>query len=336
MYAKIFIDFCPSESLGGAEKYPESPFTAAGCVLVAPPGTEEKVYAEICHHLGRIKTARLRTKARLQAMAFLREKIENEEVGVFALCVHRTEIDMFAEGAINCMDETKAKLVEGLPIHSAGKAGVREIAEELGIHERTVISTVATLLMSHYCAVYFLELFQKLETFRGGEIRVILDTLPGISKHKFEKFQAISSRILKLPHEYYLNHYGSTVVYEPLGNQAAKPCGLLIADLFAHAGAAVIDSIRSPGDNSPPTKRSPQLPKYNDKDTDKIRDFLNFMLHNSYLLMTTPEMLMAIINEGGKIRDKIFAAQAKFGLEFPNYLDPSEFLSPEARGLKKK
>ena len=29
---------------------------------------------------------------------------------------------------------------------------------------------------------------------------------------------------------------------------------------------------------------------------------------------------MAIINEGGKIRDKIFAAQAKFGLEFPNYL----------------
>ena len=51
--------------------------------------------------------------------------------------------------------------------------------------------------------------------------------------------------------------------------------------------------------------------------------------------MTTPE-IMAIINEGGKIRDKIFAAQAKFGLEFPNYLDPSEFLSPEARGLKKK
>ena len=49
-----------------------------------------------------------------------------------------------------------------------------------------------------------------------------------------------------------------------------------------------------------------------------------------------PTLIMAIINEGGKIRDKIFAAQAKFGLEFPNYLDPSEFLSPEARGLKKK
>lgn len=328
------MDFCPSESLGGAEKYPESPFTAAGCVLLAHPDKEQEIYAEIRRRLKKTK------KARLRAMSFLREKIENDEIRVHALCIQRTEGDLFFEGAVNCMSKSTMDLLVGLPIaYNAAKAGVIKVAEELGISEHTTISTTATLTMSHGCAIHFLEIFQKSGLFKGGEIRVTLDTPPGISKRKLEQFQAISARFLKLPHESYLKNYGATVVYKPLGNDEEKPCGLLIADLLAHVSIAVTDNIRSPGDYSPPAKRSPQLPEYSDEELDEIRGFLNFMLKGRHLLMATPEMLMAMVNVGEKIKSRVFKGQAEHGLDVfnpdnPDYMSPYEFLTPEAKGRK--
>lgn len=338
MFPKIFMDFCPSESLGGVEKYPESPFTAAGCVFLAEPSKQKEIEDEIRDKLGKTKAARNKKSTRLEAMAFLREKIESSEVAIFALCVQRTERDLAMEGAINCMRHSTLKLVEGLSpdiMYNAAKAEVEESAEELGVSAHTVISNMATLMMSHMCVVHFLEMFNPSGIFKGGDIHVILDKLPGIGKHKLEKFQAISARFVKIPHKQYLDHYGARVLYTHLKNEDDDPCGVLVSDMLAHLSSAITESIRSPGDTSPPIKRSPQLPEYSDEEKGEIRDFLDFFLKYkkgiSHFLMVTPEMLMAMVNVGGEMRDKIFRMQLELGLEAFNYFDPQEFLSPEAQ-----
>lgn len=319
--ATIFMDFCPSESLGGANKYPESPFTAASCVFLTDPDKEQEIHAEIRRRRKKTK------KSRLWAMAFLRKKIENGEVGVFALCTQRTESILFAEGAINCLNPTTMKFLAGLPpaiVRSSAQAEAKRIAEELGVSEHSVISNMATFLVSHWSVIYFLEAFQKSGIFRGGLVRVVIDKLPG-NDNKLKTFQAVKSHHKTLP-ELYLKHYGATVIYEPLGDKEEDPCGLLVSDLLANVSAAVTDSIRRPGDNFPPAKHSPQLPDdYTDEEKDEIRKFLNFMLKNNHLLMATPEMLRAV-TAGGKAKEKIFAAQTKYGLDYPDHLDPREFI----------
>lgn len=324
------MDFCPSESFDSVEKCPDSPFVAACCHFdVASPGIEEEIRSFLSD---RGKTP----GARVDASRFLREKIEAGQLGMQALCLVRTAEDMLNDGLLNCIPEESRKLTDDLPHSAALKAAewyAEKFAEELGVSKKRLIRMVTSYMMSHACAVGFLEKDKMCGTLTPGKLHVIIDKIPG-GGNKIELFKKTKAR-LRAPRKAKIDSYGVEVVVTPLDDKAADPCGILLADCLASITAGITEYLRNPEhDDGSPIVRANNLPKYNKAQRQEIEDFSDYLLRKQHLVHVTTEMLMAMANLGPRMTRGILEFQQQLGIEYAKYMDPYEFISPEAKGHK--
>lgn len=330
MVDTLYMDFCPSESFDSVEKCPDSPFVAACCHFdVASPEIEEEVRSFLA---GRGKTP----GARVDASRFLREKIDAGQLGMQALCLTRTAEDMLNDGLLNCIPEESRKFTDDLPhliALNAARFHAEKFAEELGVSQKRLTRMVTAHLMSHACAVGFLEQDKMRRTLTLGNLNVITDKIPG-GGNKIELFNKTKAR-LQAARKAKIDSYGVDVVVTPLDDKAADPCGVLIADCLASITTGITEYLRNPEhDDGSPIVRADNLPRYNEKQREEVQDFSDYLLRNGHLVHVTTEMLMAMANLGPEMTDKILYLQRNFGLGYTKYINPYEFISPEAKGHK--
>lgn len=304
---RVYMDFCPSESFGMAEKCPDSPFVAAGCVLRASPEVEEEIR----------KFLEPKSKfSRLHGMELVRGKIQKGELELHALCLTGTEMGLSVDGAMNCLTEDARKLVRGLnpeAIRNAGKAAAGKVAQEIGMvaSEAEVISTMSFVALSHHCAVYFLERCRILGANTRGNVKVVIDKVPGEDQ---ALLKAIEAR-RHAPRKAHLEFYDSVIEINPIESKA-DPCGLLVADMLAYVTAGIIGGFASFGEIPARIKKSPQLPKCKPGEKKRIREFSNFMLKGGYLMHVTPMLLMAMVEDGTQVMRKVMRLQLQYGLGY--------------------
>ena len=324
------MDFCPSESFDSVEKCPDSPFVAACCHFeAASPEIEEEIRSFLA---GRGKTP----AARVEASRFLRKKIDAGELGMQALCLVRTAENMLYDGLLNCIPEESRKFTDDLPhliALNAAEWHAEKFAEELSTPKKRVIRMMTSHMMAHACAVGFLEKDKMCGTLTPGKLHVIIDKIPG-GGNKIELFEAVGNR-LQAARKANLEAYGVEVVVTPLDDRAADPCGVLIADCLASITTGITEYLRNPEhDDGSPIVRADNLPKYSDEQREEIKNFSDYLLRNKRLLHVTTEMLMGMANLGPDMTRQILDLQHEFGLGYTRYMNPYEFVSPEAKGHK--
>lgn len=323
----IYMDFCPSESFNGAQKAPNSPFVAAGCVIVdAQPETEKRIHSRLGP----------KTKsARLGSLRMVRRAIEAGQLRLHAVCIAGEEHYLTLNGALNCMSTDKLELVTGLPSYpflsndacekaffAAGEQSAENIALEIGgdATAKKVISTAAFLQLSHHCAVYFLAKAAEMRAHIPGKVKVFIDKIPGEDLAVFDAMKARLRGFRKA------TSFGAMVEVDVFAGKDEDPFGIVIADFLAYITAGVHKHFAAPGEDNPHIVRSDELPELGIRGKKAAREFSDFMLKGGHLLHVTPTVLKKMADGGAGVMKQVEDIQKYYGLDHTDTPDMREFI----------
>ena len=323
----IYMDFCPSESFNGAQKAPNSPFVAAGCVIVdAQPETEKRIHSRLGP----------KTKsARLGSLRMVRRAIEAGQLRLHAVCIAGEEHYLTLNGALNCMSTDKLELVTGLPSYpflsndacekaffDAGEQSAENIAREIGGYAtaKKVISTAAFLGLSHHCAAYFLEKAARMRAPVPEKVKVIIDKIPGEDLAVFDAMKA-RLRCFRIP-----TSFGAVLEVNVIAGKKEDPFEIVIADFLAYVTAGITAHFAAPGEDAPRIIRSGELPKLNSRERKAAWEFSDFMLKGGHLLHTTPTVLKKMADGGAGAIKQVEDIQKYYGLDYTDTPDMREFI----------
>lgn len=323
----IYMDFCPSESFNGAKKAPNSPFVAAGCVIVDP----QPEAAEGIHRRLGPKTK----SARLGSLRMVRRAIETGQLRLHAVCIAGEERHLTLNGALNCMSEERSELVKHLYLYpflsadardkaicAAGEQSAENIAREIGgdASAKKVISTAAFLGLSHHCAVYFLEKAARMRVPVPEKAKVIIDKIPGEDLAVFDAMKG-RLRCFRMP-----TSFGTVLEVEVITGEGKDPFEIAIADFLAYITAGITAHFAAPGEDAPRIIRSGELPELGIRGKKAAQEFSDFMLKGGHLLHVTPTVLKKMVDGGAGAMKQVEDIQKYYGLDYTDTPDMREFM----------
>lgn len=323
----IYMDFCPSESFNGAKKAPNSPFVAAGCVIV---DAQPEMVVGI-----RRRLAPKTKSARLGALRMVRRAIEAGQLRLHAVCIAGEERYLTVNGALNCMPMDKLELVTGLSSYpflsnddcekaffDAGEQSAEKIALEIGgdATAKKVISTAAFLGLSHHSAAYFLEKAARMRAPVPEKVKVIIDKIPG---EDIAVFDAMKSRLrcFRIPAS-----FGAVLEVNVIAGKREDPFGIVVADFLAYITAGVTAYFAAPGEDNPHIVRSDELPELGIRGKKAAWEFSDFMLKGGHLLHVTPTVLKKMADGGAGAMKQVEDIQKYYGLDYTDTPDMREFI----------